>query len=115
LSGFTLIELLCAMGLLAVLAAFAVPQVLTNIDRSRTHSAARYLASRMSLARTQAVARGATVAVRFAAHRGDVTFRAYVDGNGNGVRTREIVSGVDPPIDAPAQLPDLFPGVRFAL
>jgi hypothetical protein len=98
-----------------VLAGVALPQVLAGIDRSRTHAAARFLASRMALARVQAVARGAIVALRFVEDASGVVFRTYVDGNGNGVRTREITSGVDVPIAEPAWLPELFPGVRFAL
>jgi len=39
----------------------------------------------------------------------------YRDGNGNGVRTREIDSGVDRLLEAPVRLEDLFPGVLIAV
>ena len=85
------------MGLLAVVTGIAVPQLLAGLDQSRTHAAAQFLASRMALARVQAVARGATVALRFVDDGGEVVFRTYVDGNGNGVDG----TAVQPPAKAP--------------
>ena len=65
----------------------------------------------MALARVQAVRRSQTVAIRFASDGTDATFRTYADGNGNGVRNAEIASGVDPPLDLPVKLSELFSGV----
>jgi len=109
--GFTLLELLFALGLFLVLAAIAVPAVLAGLDRSRVRAAARFLSARMTLARAQAVARSAAVALRFADDAGVTSLTAYADGNGNGVRSRDIESGDDPLLDAPVRLSDLFPGV----
>ena len=39
----------------------------------------------------------------------------YQDGNGNGIRTAEIRSGVDPWISGPEQLEERFAGIRFAI
>lgn len=93
----------------------AVPQALGSIDRSRAWAAARYLAARMALARSQAAARSANVALRFEEDSGGITFGVFVDGNRNGVRTRDIASLIDRPVDPPIHLSDLFPGVSFAL
>ena len=38
-------------------------------------------------------------------------FQMFVDDNHNGVRTLDIASRVDRPIDTPVHLSDLFPGV----
>lgn len=97
--------------LIAVLSAAAVPQFLVGIDRSRTSAAARYVASRMILARTQAVSRGAAVAVRFGDSPSGVAVGVFIDGNRNGVRTRDIESFVDKPIGPTVSLSDLFTGV----
>jgi type II secretory pathway pseudopilin PulG len=113
-AGHTLIELLFALGLLLVLAAMTLPQVLAGVDRSRTHAAARYLAGRMALARAQAVARAATVALRFSADGPAVVIAEYVDGNRNGVRSSDIASGVDRMLAPPASLAAIFPGVAIA-
>ena len=39
----------------------------------------------------------------------------FVDGNRNGVRARDIAARVDRPLNAPARLSDLFPGVAIAV
>ena len=104
------------MTIAVILAAIAVPQALVSIDRSRAWAAARYLSARMALARSQAVMRSATVALRFEEdQRGGFTFGVFVDGNGNGVRIRDISSGIDRRLDPPTRLSDLFPGVTIAL
>ena len=99
------------MGLIAVLSALAVPSALASVDRARATAAARYLTSRMAMARSHAVMRAATVALRFDDDSTGVTFQMFVDGNRNGVRTRDIASRVDRPLDGLARLSDLFPGV----
>ncbi len=108
-----MVELLFALGLFLVLSAMAVPQVLAGLDRSRTRAAARFLAARMALARSQAVARSATVALRFSEDADVSSFAAYVDGNRNGVRSKDIASGEDAALDSPVRLSDLFPGVTI--
>jgi type II secretion system GspH-like protein len=92
----------------------AIPQAAVTIDRSRAIAAARYLAARMALARTQAVSRSATVALRFDQEPGGIAFTAYVDGNHNGVRTRDIAAGIDRPMAEAVRLWELFPGVGIA-
>jgi len=39
----------------------------------------------------------------------------YVDGNGDGVRTRDIADGIDAPVDVPVRLSSLFPHVTLLL
>jgi Tfp pilus assembly protein FimT len=114
-SGFTLADLLFVVSLIAFLMAIAVPQSLTAIHRIRAVTAARYLASRMSMARAQAVMRSANVALHFVDGPSGVSFTMYLDGNGNGVRTTDMASSVDRPLDAPDSLSDLFPGVAIAV
>ncbi len=103
------------MAVAAILAAMAVAQVMVSVDRSRAWASARYLASRMALARMQAVGRGTTVALRFQGDADGVAFDVFVDGNRNGVRTRDITTGVDAVLDPPVRLGELFPGVAIDL
>jgi type II secretion system GspH-like protein len=100
---------------MAIFAAMAIPQTMAGIERSRTLSAARYLATRLALARTQAVAHSANVALVFVADADTYTVAAYSDGNGNGVRTRDIAAGIDPLVEAPVRFSDLFPHVSLFL
>jgi prepilin-type N-terminal cleavage/methylation domain-containing protein len=113
--GYTLIELVFAAGLVAVLAAAAIPQLSAGIEHSRTVGAARYLASRLALARAQAVARSANVALLLNASGGTFVVGMYVDGNRDGVRTLDIIAGVDTVVGVPVRLSDLFPHVLLFL
>lgn len=113
--GFTLVEALFVVGLVSLLAALGIPQLTAGLERSRAQAAARYLAAQMSLARTQAVTRSATIALRFQRAAGGLLISTYIDGNGNGVRSREITSGIDRPLDRPVRLEDLFPGVTISV
>ena len=114
-SGYTLIELLCVMTVVVIIAGAAVPQILTALDRSRGLIAARYLGTRLALARTQAVTRNAFVALRFERGPRGLTVAVYQDGNKNGVRTADIDRRIDRPIEPPMRLSEEFPGVEIAL
>ena len=114
-AGHTLLELILVLAITGVLAAAAIPETMAGVERSRTLGAARYLAGRLALARTQAVARSANVALQFVADDGTFTVAAYRDGNGNGVLTRDINTGIDSVVDAPVRFTDLFPRVSLFL
>jgi len=96
-----------------ILAAAAVPQLTATIERTRTASAARYLAGRLAFARTLAVARAANVALMLTPDGDSSTLAIYVDGNGNGVRTRE-AGGVDRLLAGPLRFATMFPHVTVS-
>jgi Tfp pilus assembly protein FimT len=114
-AGYSLMELMFATGLLVVLAGVAVPQAFAGLDRSRTHAAARFLAARMALARADAVTRSATAALRFSGDAPTLWLTTVVDGNRNGVRSADIASGIDRPLEQAFALEHLFPGVVIEL
>jgi len=93
--------------------AAAVPQSVAALERSRTKAAARHLAARIALARMEAVKRGVYVALRFEGAGTAMSLSTIVDGNGNGVRTRDIQRGIDRRIDSRIRLFEQFPGVRY--
>ncbi len=97
--------------LAAVLGALAVPVTAGARRRADARGAARLLATRMRLARVQAVARGVNVALQIGAGPSGPLVRVFADGNGNGVRQADIASGVDPPIEPDIPLGELFPWV----
>ena len=108
-------EVLFAIGILAIVGGIAVPVVTGGIERARTRAAARYLSAQLGLARTQAVTRGAAVAMRFESNSSGTILGVVMDGNGNGVRIEDIDAGVDVRIDRPWAFEEVFPGVSFAL
>jgi prepilin-type N-terminal cleavage/methylation domain-containing protein len=113
--GFTLIELLFVVSIVATLTAMAIPATRDAIDELRAAMAARSLSSRLMYARIDAVKRSAAVALRFEPFGDDYRMTTVLDGNGNGIRTTEIQSGVDVPLTMGMTLKEQFPGIRFGL
>jgi type II secretory pathway pseudopilin PulG len=111
--GYTVLELVFVAALGVTATAAAVPQYLSAVDDFRTAGAARYMAARFQRARMEAVMRSATVALQFTETAAGYSYAVYVDGNRNGVLTRDIQGGVDRLVGAPEQLPDQFTGVDF--
>ena len=95
------------------LCAVALPDYLTALDDVRAIGATRHISGRFQRARMEAVMRSATVGIQFTQISGGYSYAVYLDGNGNGVLTRDIQRGVDRRIAAPERLPDQFAGVEF--
>ena len=112
-AGYSLVELMFVLGLVATLSGVAVPQMLAALDDFRAAGAARYMAARLQRARMEAVMRSAAVAVLFTQDSTGYSYAVYVDGNGNGVLTRDIQRGIDRRIGAVERLSEQFTGVDF--
>lgn len=112
--GCSLVELLFVIGCVATMTAVAVPGLTTAIARYRTLGAARYVAATLQRARVLAVSNGANVGVRFLRIGDGFRFGLYVDGNRNGLSSRDIVDGSDPPLGTSGAL-ESFGGVQFGL
>jgi type II secretory pathway pseudopilin PulG len=111
--GYSLLEVVFVASLGVTLTAVAVPQYLAGLDDWRASGAARYLSARLQRARMEAVMRSAAVALKFVETPAGYSYTVYLDGNGNGVRSEEIQSGVDRRLNGPERLPDHFAGVEF--
>ena len=113
--GFSLLEALIAIAIMAIAAGVAIPFAYGGVDRARTAAAAKYVAGRMAVARFEAVRRSAFVAIKFSEKSDGYYLRAYVDGNGNGVLSSDIASGIDLPITSEERLDYHFQGVAFGV
>ena len=113
--GVSLLEIIFVVALMITVAAAAVPATTVALDEYRAAAATRYMAARLQLARMQAVTRSANVAVRFVQTTDGVKYGVYVDGNGDGVRARNIQDHIDRQITPDERLPDQFPGVDFGV
>ena len=103
--GFTLIELLATAAVVMLLAAAVVPPLQNWSAKQQLHLAACELVGALHRARLLAIARRENVAVKLrTAADGRVSFTLYHDGDGDGVRNRDIDSGVDPQIGLPRNL-----------
>ena len=114
-SGLTLIELLFVTAVMAILAGMTVPLTDAALDDLHTAAAARYVAGLVLSGRMDALKRARCVGLRFEASGPDYTYGSFVDGNGNGLRTADIRSGVDAALGPEQRLADRFPRVRFGL
>ena len=113
MAAFSLIELVFVLGVAATLAAAAAPGLLAGMEGVRTAGAARFVASRLQLARAQAIARSRDTALRITRDAEGFVVIVYEDGNRNGVLTADISAGVDRPMGSPARIHEQFPGVDF--
>jgi type II secretory pathway pseudopilin PulG len=112
-AAFSLTELLVVCAVTAAILAAAMPQLLGFQERSRAVAAARYVAARLQDARMEALKRSVHVALAFVRAGGDITFAIVADGNGNGVRTAEVASGVDRTLSPAERLGQHVPGAEF--
>lgn len=109
----SVLELLFTVALMGTVCGIAVPPALNAIEGVRAAGAARYLSTRLQRARMEAVTRSADVGVRFSNTASGYVFAIYVDGNGNGVSSRDIVRGVDWRLGSVERLADRFTGVEL--
>ncbi len=101
------------VGVVATVAAIAVPAVEAGLDEARTAGAARYLSARLSDARMEAIQRSTEVAMRFTDAGHGFTYSVYVDGNHNGVLARDVQDNVDRQIRGEESLSNHFRNVVF--
>lgn len=111
--AYTLLEVLFVVSFVGVLGAVATPQLTAAADDVRAVGAVRYVTTKLQQGRTEAVSRSADVGWQFVATPTGYQFTPYTDGNGNGVRTRDIQQGIDARIGPIEQLSERFGGVEF--
>jgi type II secretory pathway pseudopilin PulG len=112
-SGYSLTELAVTVGVVATVAAIAVPVVEAGLDEARTAGAARYLSARLADARMEAIQRSTEVAMRFSSTGRGYTYAVYVDGNHNGVLARDVQDDLDRQIRGEESLSNHFRNVEF--
>ena len=113
--GFTLLELLFVLGLLAAAAVVAVAGTGPALDEIGTSLAARYVEGRIADARMRAIGRSVRVGLYFERSGTGYRFAEYLDGNGNGIRSPDIVARVDTQVEGWQSLGESFRGVEFGL
>jgi hypothetical protein len=111
--GYSLLELMMVVTLGVTLSGAAVPEFLIALDDTRASGATYHISGRLQRARMEAVSRSAMVGMKFTKSAAGYSYAVYLDGNRNGVLSRDIQSGIDPLIVAAERLPDQFPGIEF--
>ena len=111
--GYSLLELLAVMAIGVTLSAAALPDYLATVDDVRASGAAHHISGRLQRARMEAVMRSAMVGVQFTQTPAGYSYAVYLDGNRNGVLSRDIQRGVDRLVTAVERLPEQFAGIEF--
>ncbi|MFQ5526260.1 MAG: Tfp pilus assembly protein FimT/FimU [Thermoanaerobaculia bacterium] len=112
--GFQLIEVLVVMALASLAFMVVVPWFVSASTRLELDMAAAEVVAALRLARAAAVREGVKVGVKFREQDlGIFTFTLYRDGDGDGVRSRDIESEVDPPVGLPRSLHHMGRRIRL--
>lgn len=93
--GFTLIELLIIVGLFAVVAAMAIPQMQATLDGERLLTSRDNLAAELDLARTLAVSRNATYEIQVNARTGTYQILDTEDPNNPPRSQKQLEPGIN--------------------
>ena len=94
-AGFSAAELVAVVTIVAAVTALVAPGLFELSATQAMLSSASEVRSMLVLARTFALTRGRYVGVKFRKNGSRYEWALYGDGNGNGIRTAEIASGVD--------------------
>lgn len=97
-TGYSFVELLVVLTLLLSGTLLAIPLADGILAGSRIRSAGHEAMIAFCVARQAALRSGRNTAVRFEPEANGFRMTLYRDGNGNGVRTAEIVKGTDRPL-----------------
>jgi len=114
--GFSLVEALLAVSIILVMAAVAVPPFRAHFTEAHLVGAGQQFKSQFRLARSSAVRSLAYTAIRFERRDdGSVWYAVYQDGDEDGVRSADILSGRDHLVSGPFPLSGGAPGVRVGI
>ena len=103
----SVVELLAVVAMLALMLGVAIPAISAARGRVATAAAARRLANEFQGQRWRSLAQGSVHGLRFEPdHRGRWSWYRVRDGNGNGLRSRELAEGTDLVLSGPHPFPD---------
>lgn len=114
-SGFSLLEVLACLAILGILVAASVPLLAGTVAGERLRAAGWETALLMRELRQRAVAQRLGFGLRFVQSGGLWSYSLYRDGNGNGIRTADILAGRDPFLLGPEEPGMRHEGIRFGL
>lgn len=114
-TGSSLLEVLVMLGVATALLGAVAPEWVRWRQSYRLGAAARTLALTIGALRTRAAVEGIGYGLRFVTGNGGLAWEIVRDDNGNGIRTAEIRSGVDPVVGPTTDLGQLYPGLAPGL
>jgi type II secretory pathway pseudopilin PulG len=103
-NGLGLLELIIIVAIIAIIALCAAPSFGSYRRRASVVSQANELREIFRAVRSRAIARSSHAGVKFVRSGDQWTYALYDDGDGDGIRTDDINSGVDPRYAGPKVL-----------
>lgn len=104
-SGYSLLELLVVLGIILIMGAVALPNLLGFRQEAALVGAAQGFKAQFMRARSLATSKNTQTAIRFETDAdGTPMYSTYIDGNFNGVYSAEIAAGIDTRIAGPFRL-----------
>jgi type II secretory pathway pseudopilin PulG len=115
-AGYSLLEALMVVALMLLLASLSLPSLKAYNAEYRLVGAAEVFKGEFIRARSIAVMRNDQTAMRFEpCGEETICYSLFVDGNKNGVLTRDIERGIDRRFSGPTRLDASVPGVRVGI
>ena len=102
--GLTLLEILIVLAIVGLIAIAAAPAFANYRRAASMRAEVAELRGILRAVRSRAIMRGMHAGVKFTRVGNLWTYALYDDGNGNGIRTAEIASGVDRRYAGPSML-----------
>lgn len=106
-------EAIVIIAILGLIVGIGVPNLFKLSSGNRLYLAAHELRSALHKAKTYAILRNANVGVKFFVDGENASYALFIDGDGDGVLTRDIESGVDPQVTPTRRFLNLGADVRF--
>lgn len=114
-NGLSVLEMVAVVAIIGLVAMSAMPSFAAYRRHLSLYAEADQMRTILRAARSRAIARNANAGVRFAQKGADWTFALYDDGDGDGIRSDDIASGVDRCYAAPTVLMPQFHIATIAL
>lgn len=114
--GTSLVEALAVLLILGLAVGAGAAGIQSGLRQARLRAAARRMSVLVRWMRSEAVRGRRSVGIVFRrAADGTYRFDLHRDGDGDGIRSRDIGSGTDPRFAGPFSLRREFPGIGFGL
>ena len=115
-AGVTLVEALIASAVLGLIVVAGIPNIARLSASVRLDAAASEVSVALRRAQQQARLRGTKVGLKFyPREHGATTYALYTDGDFDGVRSADIVRGIDPQLAPEQPLGHLGRDIRFGI
>ena len=114
--GYSFVETLAVLLFLGLMLGAGAARVHASIKNNQLRAATRRMFLLVRWMQSEAVRTRKKVGIVFnRAADGTYRFELYTDGDGDGIRTRDVTSGKDPKFAGPFFLSREYPGVRLGI